>query len=186
MSKITKNTTISEALEMFPRAAEIMQSHGLHCVGCHVNVMESIEGGAKGHGMDDEAVNQIINDINEAMESSKTSGSQQLITPLIVTSKAAAKIKSLLQAENKPDYALKVSVLSGGCSGHKYDLSFVKSAKEGDYAIEKDGAKIFVDKDSLEFLSGSELDFVESLSESGFKFKNPNAKTTCGCGDSFS
>src|SRR3989344_3208518 len=143
MSKITKNTTISEALEMFPRAAEIMQSHGLHCVGCHVNVMESIEGGAKGHGMDNEAVNQIIN-------------------------------------------ALKVSVLSGGCSGHKYDLSFVKSAKEGDYAIEKDGAKIFVDKDSLEFLSGSELDFVESLSESGFKFKNPNAKTTCGCGDSFS
>ncbi len=186
MPKITKDTTISEALEIFPRAAEIMQNHGLHCVGCHVNVMESIEGGAKGHGMDDEAVEQIISDINEAMESNTSRGSQQLIEPLIVTSKAAAKIKSLLEAEKKPDYALRVSVLPGGCSGYKYDLAFVRSAKERDEIIEKDGVKVFVDKDSLEFLSGTELDFVESLSESGFKFKNPNAKTTCGCGDSFS
>ncbi|MBI4159373.1 iron-sulfur cluster assembly accessory protein [Candidatus Woesearchaeota archaeon] len=187
MSIITKETTIGEALQIFPGSAEIMLNYGLHCIGCHVNPYESIEGGAKGHGLDDKTVNKIINDINKALEAQETTKNvQEDIITLKVTSTAASKIKVLLKAENKPDYALKVRVVPGGCSGHSYDLAFVKSPSPKDQLIIQDGAKIIVDANSKQMLSGVELDFVDSLKESGFKFKNPNAKSTCGCGESFS
>jgi len=176
---ITKDTTIGEALRFSPQAGEIMLNHGLHCIGCHVNPYESIELGARVHGIDDKTIDKIVKEINSSITKVKPKS-------LIVTSKAAEKIKSLLKAEKKPGYGLKIAVIPGGCSGSKYDLAFVKSPKKGDEVIGKDGARIFIDKDSIGPLNGTELDFVETLSESGFKFKNPNAKITCGCGDSFS
>jgi len=181
---ITKETTIGEALQIYPGSADIMLSYGLHCIGCHVNPYESVEDGAKSHGMDDKTVQKIINDINKAIGSKEVVSDH--IETLKVTSNAAKKIKELLKAENKPDYALKVRVIPGGCSGYSYDLAFVKSQNSEDEVILKDGAKVIVDSNSKEMLSGVELDFVDSLKESGFKFKNPNAKSTCGCGESFS
>lgn len=185
MSIITKETTIGEALQIYPGSADIMLSYGLHCIGCHVNPYESIEDGAKSHGMDDLTINKIISDINKVVNSKETIKSEHIET-LNVTSSAAKKIKELLKAENKPDYALKVRVIPGGCSGYSYDLSFVKSPASADEVIIKDGAKVIVDANSKQMLNGVELDFVDSLKESGFKFKNPNAKSTCGCGESFS
>ena len=182
---ITKETTIGEALQIYPGSADIMLGYGLHCIGCHVNPYESIEDGAKSHGMNDGEVQKIINDINKAIGSKNTIKSEH-VEILKVSMNAAKKIKELLKAENKPDYALKVRVIPGGCSGYSYDLAFVKSPVSGDDLIIKDGAKVIVDSNSKEMLNGVELDFVDSLKESGFKFKNPNAKSTCGCGESFS
>ncbi|MBI2107338.1 iron-sulfur cluster assembly accessory protein [Candidatus Woesearchaeota archaeon] len=186
MSIINKETTIGEALQIFPGSAEIMLNYGLHCIGCHTNPYESIEGGAKGHGLDDKTVQKIISDINKAIESQELKDNAEELTSLKVTSSAAKKIKELLKAENKPDYALKVRVVPGGCSGYSYDLAFVKSPVPQDEVIIKDGSRVIVDSNSKQMLNGVELDFVDSLKESGFKFKNPNAKSTCGCGESFS
>lgn len=181
---ITKETTIGEVMQMHPDSADIMLNYGLHCIGCHVNPYESIEDGAKSHGMDDSTIQKIISDINKSIES-KEAVSGHLET-LKVTPNAAAKIKTLLKAENKEDYALRVRVIPGGCSGYSYDMAFVKSPSPQDEVIIKDGARVIVDANSKQMLRGVELDFVDSLKESGFKFKNPNAKSTCGCGDSFS
>ncbi len=186
MSLITKETTIGEALQIYTGSADIMLNYGLHCIGCHVNPYESIEDGAKSHGMDDSTINKIISDINKAIGLKDTVNKSEHTEMLKVTSNAAKKIKELLKAENKLDYALKVKVIPGGCSGYSYDLAFVKSPAAKDEVIIQDGAKVIVDANSKQMLNGVELDFVDSLKESGFKFKNPNAKSTCGCGESFS
>ena len=181
---ITKETTIGEVMQMHPDSADIMLNYGLHCIGCHVNPYESIEDGAKSHSMDDSTIQKIISDINKSIESKE--GVSGHLETLKVTPNAAAKIKTLLKAENKEDYALRVRVIPGGCSGYSYDMAFVKSPSPQDEVIIKDGARVIVDANSKQMLRGVELDFVDSLKESGFKFKNPNAKSTCGCGDSFS
>jgi len=105
---------------------------------------------------------------------------------ITVTEQAVAKAKSIMQnGEKKGAEGLRVQVLPGGCSGFSYNLIFDKK-RQGDKIIEKDGFKVFVDEDSHMFIDGSKLDYVETLNESGFKIENPNAKSTCGCGSSFS
>lgn len=103
-----------------------------------------------------------------------------------VTEKAAKEIKRIM-SENKvsDDYGLRVGVKGGGCSGLTYSLGFDMEKREGDSIIEMNGVKLFVDGKSLFYLSGTELDFSDGLSGKGFIFNNPNAKKTCGCGESF-
>jgi iron-sulfur cluster assembly accessory protein len=84
-----------------------------------------------------------------------------------------------------PEQGLRVSVVGGGCSGFQYSLSF-DSRKEGDVEREIDGTKIFVDEISLPYIAGTTLDYVENLHAGGFRFDNPRASRTCGCGSSFS
>jgi len=79
---------------------------------------------------------------------------------------------------------LRVKVVGGGCSGLSYQMSF-DEARPDDQVFERDGMKVFIDKKSLLFLNGSELDYVEGLTGAGFKFQNPNVKGSCGCGESF-
>ena len=101
-----------------------------------------------------------------------------------ITVRAADRIKELMAAENKPDQGLRVKVVGGGCSGlhYKLDLDY---PKPGDRIFEKEGAKVIVDMKSLLYLTGTELEYNESLIQSGFVFQNPNVKRTCGCGSSF-
>jgi len=103
---------------------------------------------------------------------------------ITLTDSAANKIKHLL--ENRDDIGIRPAVQGGGCSGFKYKLEFVLTESEGDRLIEQKGVKLFVDKKSFLYLIGTEIDYINSLNESGFKFINPNAKRTCGCGESFS
>ncbi|MCM2323086.1 MAG: iron-sulfur cluster assembly accessory protein [Oligoflexia bacterium] len=107
---------------------------------------------------------------------------------IVVTEKAFKEIKRI--RENDPSAAeanLRVMVVGGGCSGMSYKLGFdSQPVAANDKVIEKDGLKIIVDAKSLLFLSGTELDFTDGLNGTGFVFKNPNAKRTCGCGSSFS
>ncbi|RYZ95475.1 MAG: iron-sulfur cluster assembly accessory protein, partial [Proteobacteria bacterium] len=86
----------------------------------------------------------------------------------------------------KPNYALRVSVIGGGCSGMSYKLDFVPEGTERDRTFEQDGVKVVVDPKSILFLEGMELDYSGGLNGKGFVFSNPNAKKSCGCGNSFS
>jgi len=105
-----------------------------------------------------------------------------------ISDTAAAKGRELIAAQttemNEP--GLRVRVAGGGCSGLMYRMEFGDGMEDGDEVFERDGFKVFVDKKSLFFLNGSELDYSDGLTGAGFKFKNPNATGTCGCGESFS
>lgn len=102
-----------------------------------------------------------------------------------VTPAAAQEIKRLLEKQNQPDLALRVGVKGGGCSGLSYSMNF-DSQKEGDNVFENEGVKVIVDPKSYLYLDGTQLDFVDGLEGRGFKFVNPNSRSSCGCGESFS
>ena len=103
-----------------------------------------------------------------------------------VTESAAAKVRSLLEADEKVEsHGLRMKVVGGGCSGLQYQLSFDDAVGEADHEISALGVRVIVDEKSALYLVGSTLDFVDSLQESGFKIENPNASNSCGCGQSF-
>jgi len=106
--------------------------------------------------------------------------------PVDLTEKAAAQVKQIQERENRIDSLLRVSVIGGGCSGLSYKLSFEDAPKEKDKSFELHGVKVLVDPKSLLFLKGIQVDFTDGLTGQGFVFQNPNAKSTCGCGTSFS
>ena len=105
--------------------------------------------------------------------------------PIAVTESAARRIAALIAAEGRPGVKLRVSVSGGGCSGFQYGFALDDKDEPGDILVERDGAKIAVDDMSLMYLLGSELDWVEDLTGSYFRMKNPNASSQCGCGTSF-
>jgi len=105
---------------------------------------------------------------------------------LVFTESAAVKVKALIEEEKNPNLNLRVFITGGGCSGFQYGFTFDEKIQEGDSAIEKCGVKLLVDPTSIQYLRGAEIDYKESLEGSQFIIKNPNAKTTCGCGSSFS
>jgi iron-sulfur cluster assembly accessory protein len=107
--------------------------------------------------------------------------------PLIdVTQPAAERIRELLDKEGKAaTHGLRMKVIGGGCSGLRYELAFDDAVEEHDTEIETGGVRVIVDEKSALYLSGTTLDFVDTLQETGFKMNNPNAASTCGCGESF-
>ena len=104
---------------------------------------------------------------------------------LELTSHAVVKVKEILGQQTPKPLGLRVAVVGGGCSGFSYQMNFENETNPIDKTFEFDGLKVFVDQASLMYLNGTKIDFVESLEGSGFKFDNPNVKTTCGCGSSF-
>src|SRR4051812_21919794 len=104
-----------------------------------------------------------------------------------VTVAAASKISELLVEENKPDAGLRVFVQGGGCSGFQYGLMIDEGEgdESTDSVVQVNGVKLLVDPISARYLSGAEVDFVDNITGGGFTIKNPNAKSTCGCGSSF-
>lgn len=107
--------------------------------------------------------------------------------PLIeVTEPAADRIRTLLEKDGRGEtHGLRMKVVGGGCSGLRYELAFDDRIGDHDTAVESHGIKVIVDDKSALYLVGTTLDFVDTLQESGFKMVNPNAKSTCGCGESF-
>ena len=205
---IQENMTIGEVVEKYPKAAEIMTRYGLHCVGCHVSPLETVKQGALGHGMPKEIFRKMMKEVNEFA----TNGSKQEIDEelkelkeriiqdkmkevgykqkmvrdiLSLTDTAIKKVKSLIQNEEGVN-ALRVQVVSGGCSGFSYDLSFVEKGQKDDIEMDAKGLKVYIAKKSIPKLQGVRIDFVDGLQGSGFKIDNPNATGGCGCGSSFS
>ena len=113
------------------------------------------------------------------------SGQDILLAMITVTDGAADKIKGLLDKEENPQKGLRVAVKGGGCSGFQYELGF-DELRSDDRVIDQHGLKVFLDPRSILYLAGSTLDYNDGLMESGFKIENPNANSTCGCGESFS
>lgn len=110
----------------------------------------------------------------------------QADTPtLIVTPAAVGVIKQLLEQRQIPNYALRVFVSGGGCSGMQYGMAFEERPKDFDTVVTVDGVQLIVDPTSLIYLQGSTIDFVDSLMGGGFRIDNPNAVASCGCGHSF-
>jgi iron-sulfur cluster insertion protein len=106
-------------------------------------------------------------------------------TPLVFTSSAATKVKELIAEEGNAALMLRVFVTGGGCSGFQYGFTFEEQANEDDTRVEKDGVSLLIDPLSFQYLMGAEIDYQEGLNGAQFVIKNPNAKTSCGCGSSF-
>lgn len=102
-----------------------------------------------------------------------------------LTERAAARIAEIVAADGR-QAALRVAVLAGGCSGFQYRFELDEASQEDDLVIERSGAKVLVDAASLDLLAGAELDYTDELMGSHFAVRNPNAKSACGCGTSFS
>ena len=105
---------------------------------------------------------------------------------IILTDEAAAKVKSLLEQEGRDDLALRVAVQPGGCSGLRYQLYFDDRSLDGDVVAEFDGVSVVTDRMSAPYLAGASVDFVDTIEKQGFTIDNPNAGSSCACGDSFS
>jgi iron-sulfur cluster assembly accessory protein len=103
---------------------------------------------------------------------------------ITLTPDAISKVKSIL-TERKEEAGLRIAVVGGGCSGFQYQMTLDKEPNSDDKVIDIDGLKVYVDTRSLLYLNGTKVDYVDGLNGSGFKFDNPNAKASCGCGESF-
>jgi iron-sulfur cluster insertion protein len=106
--------------------------------------------------------------------------------PLSFTAAAARKVRELIDEEGNPGLKLRVYIQGGGCSGFQYGFTFEDQRGDDDLAVEREGVTLLVDPLSLQYLMGAEVDYRESLQGAQFVIRNPNAKTTCGCGSSFS
>src|ERR1700724_1935912 len=114
-------------------------------------------------------------------------GSRRMCPMINVSETAASKISELLSEENKAGSGLRVFVQGGGCSGFQYGLMIEENGQgSGDQVFESHGVKLFIDPMSIQYLKNAEVDFVDTITGGGFTIKNPNAKSTCGCGSSFS
>ena len=107
-------------------------------------------------------------------------------TPVALTPKAVEMVKDAMQREGLAGYGIRVGVMGGGCAGFQYSMDFEQQAKDGDTTFEQDGVKLYIDPMSSMYLQGVTIDYVIGMQGAGFKFNNPNARNTCGCGSSFS
>ena len=192
LQTINKEMVIAEILAEHPEKAhlisEIMMEFGIHCIGCGASGFETLEQGVLGHGFSEKELNKLVGDLNKAITSTQGKKLTKEIKnfSLKLSEKALKKINEIIKSEGKEKNILRVSILAGGCSGYTYDLELVENAPKEDLKFKQEGLEISVDRESMEYLSGTTIDFIDSLKESGFKFLNPNATKECGCGKSFS
>ncbi len=182
MVQITKDMIIGDILDSFEHKGEEianeMSNAGLHCVGCGSAAFESLEDGMRAHGIDDNAINALVDRLNEIVSCKRDMNS------ISMTSRAAAKFESICNDEGVAGAPLRFDVTSGCCGGNEYLLDFSDSFDEKEDAIfESHGIKIYVNKKSLPKLLGSEIDYIDNFSDDGFKVNNPNIHT-CQCGSS--
>ena len=108
------------------------------------------------------------------------------VAPVSLTPSAIAKVKEIMAQQDPMPAGLRIGVVGGGCSGFSYSMNFENSPGMMDKVLNFDELKVFVDATSLMYLNGCVVDYIETLEAAGFKFENPNVKSTCGCGSSFS
>ena len=111
---------------------------------------------------------------------------QKLSDSIILTKKAATRISAILEGEKKIGYALRISVIGGGCSGMSYNIAFDNKKQKFDKIFTSKGVIIYCDLKSWLYVKGTEVDYSDDILSGGFKINNPNAERTCGCGTSFS
>jgi iron-sulfur cluster assembly protein len=104
---------------------------------------------------------------------------------ITLTEAAASKLRELTKDEPNPNIGLRVYVYSGGCSGFRYGMMLEDAPTPDDLVVETNGVRVYIDENSVRYLQGSEIDYVDTLMGAGFMFNNPNAVAACGCGSSF-
>ena len=127
-----------------------------------------------------------MSDLPAASAVSADLGSFLAPAPLVFTDAAALKVSELIREEANPALKLRVYVQGGGCSGFQYGFTFDESIEEGDMTVANQGVTLVIDPMSVQYLFGAEIDYREGLDGAQFVIRNPNAKSTCGCGSSFS
>jgi iron-sulfur cluster assembly protein len=174
--------TIEEILSLFPHKAQRLSQEitnaGLHCVGCHAAVWETLEGGMKGHGKGEAEIQRLTDRLNALL---KEKVDESTIT---LTARAAKKYQAILEDEGKLGWALRFGDKPAGCSGFEYVLDYSEVANADDVVFQSAGIEIHVHKATVKRLIGSEIDYVDGIQGSGFKISNPNVKSGCGCGSS--
>ncbi len=128
----------------------------------------------------------MINEVNMDNLTQKTDTQTPNAPVVILTDAAVEKVKSMMAKEGKEGFALRVGVVTGGCAGLSYEMKFQKNPYDNDVSWQQKDLKIIVNQESVTFLKGIQIDYIDTLKESGFKYKNPNASSSCGCGTSFS
>ncbi len=179
---ITRDMTIEEILGMFPykaqRLSQEITNAGLHCVGCHAAVWETLEGGMYGHAKTDPEIDELVRRLNALLEEEVD------VESIRITSRGAAKFLEILSEEGKHGWGMRFAEEMAGCNGFEYVLDFSEKEEADDEVFLSHGIKIHVKKAMLPRLLGSEIDYVEGLRGSGFKISNPNVRSACGCGSS--
>ncbi len=122
------------------------------------------------------------------MSTTAVAPSQEAVkqSPLTLTSQAIAKVREIMASQDPIPAGLRIGVVGGGCSGFQYSMAFENQSGMMDKVFNFEDLKVFVDATSLMYLNGCTVDYVETLEAAGFKFENPQVKSTCGCGSSFS
>lgn len=170
--EITKDMIIGDIVHQHPKAARIMLKYGLHCIGCHVSGHESLEDGCKGHGMDEETISKMVEEINAEIN--------KVIETIEFTPHAVAMIKQFAKEDGKEGQPLRMKAQKS-CCGIGYDMAF-DEIKDDDNKFEFDGISIVIDPESYKLVKGSEVYFVDMPHESGFRIENPNIEP-CAKGD---
>lgn len=185
---INPEMTLGEIVTQYPQAIEVIQGFGLSCVGCGVSYSESLADSARVHGFSDQKITELVSALNQKIKEDPLPVlSNAEDAPIIVVSKKAAeKIQELKQKHAPQAKGLRFGALPGGCSGFSYSLTFEENESEQDTQVQIQGITFFLNTSQMNLLRGSQIDYVDALQGSGFKIINPNAKSTCGCGQSFS
>jgi len=180
--KIHRQMTIEEILGMFPykaqRLSQEITNAGLHCVGCHAAVWETLEGGMLGHGKSQTQIDELVVRLNNLLDEKVD------LSSIAITPRGASKFIEILSEEGKQGYGMRFAEEMAGCNGFEYVLDFSEKADKDDQVFTSSGIEIHVKKAMVPRLLGSEIDYVEGLRGSGFKVSNPNVQSSCGCGTS--
>ncbi len=180
---VTKDMTIGDVVNKYPQATDIMLKYGLHCIGCSVNPYETIENGCLGHGMDETTVENLLKDINGALN-----GAEEKIKKVVSLTQAAAdKLREFMKEDHKEGFGVKLEIVHEEGDTH-YTLDFADQATEHETVFEDLGIKIFVASDLLDEIKGTEVDFIDNERGSGFKVNGPKLSsggcgTGCGCSE---
>ncbi|PJD95373.1 MAG: iron-sulfur cluster assembly accessory protein [Parachlamydia sp.] len=180
---IHQQMTIKEILSLFPHKAQRLSQEitnaGLNCVGCHAAVWETLEAGMLSHGMNNEAIERLVQRLNALLE--EEASDPDTIT---MTARAAEKYKSILKEEGKEGWGLRFSEKFSGCNGFEFVLDYSEKALPTDRIFTSNELEIHVDECVVDHLLGSVIDYVDGLHGSGFKVSNPHVRSSCGCGSS--
>ena len=187
MEHVKGDMLVGEIVARYPQVVPVFLKYGLHCVGCRVSPFETIEEGSLGHGMPKDVFEKMIAEANDLVANTKAvkaaaGGDEKGVW---VTEKAAEKIKLIAAGEGKAGFGLRISVQPGGCAGHSYQMDFEQAPEKDDVIVEAHGIKVFYSGELDTLINGTTIDYREALQGSGFVMQNPNAKTSCGCGQSF-
>lgn len=188
---ITKDARIGDIPMINPAKSQlinqILNEFGIHCTSCGAASFETLEQGVLGHGFSEKDLDKLLVDLNKAInEGGEIKKIEENDFKLTLSSLAIKKVKEAIKSQGKKaTTTLRVSVVAGGCSGFLYDMQFLDKPSKTDINFKQDNVNIAVDKKSTEMLDGIEIDYIDTLNESGFKFNNPNSSSGCGCGKSF-